>query len=30
MPGVGLFASFLDTEGNLVTLNEDFKIKRLL
>ena len=29
MPGVGLFASFLDTEGNLVTLNQDFEIKRL-
>ena len=29
MPGVGLFASFLDTEGNLLTLNQDFTIKRL-
>lgn len=29
MPGVGLFASFLDTEGNVVTLNQDFTIKRL-
>ena len=29
MPGVGLFASFLDTEGNLLTLKQDFTIKRL-
>jgi predicted enzyme related to lactoylglutathione lyase len=29
MPGVGLFASFLDTEGNLLTLNQDFTIKRI-
>jgi predicted enzyme related to lactoylglutathione lyase len=29
MSGVGLFASFLDTEGNLLTLNQDFTIKRL-
>jgi uncharacterized protein len=29
LPGVGLFASFIDTEGNLATLNQDFTIKRL-
>ena len=29
MPGVGRFASFLDTEGNLATINQDFTIKRL-
>ena len=29
MSGVGLFASLLDTEGNLLTLNQDFTIKRL-
>jgi predicted enzyme related to lactoylglutathione lyase len=29
MPGVGLFATFTDTEGNLATLNQDFTIKRL-
>jgi predicted enzyme related to lactoylglutathione lyase len=29
MPGVGLFAPFLDTEGNLLTLNQDYTIKRL-
>ncbi len=29
MPGVGLFATFIDTEGNLVTINQDFTIKQL-
>ena len=29
MPGVGLFASFTDTEGNLLTLNQDFTIRHL-
>jgi uncharacterized protein len=29
MPGVGLFATFIDTEGNLATLYQDFTIKRL-
>lgn len=29
LPGVGLFATFADPEGNLVQLNEDFTIKRL-
>lgn len=29
MPGVGLFALFLDTEGNLLTLNQDLTLKRL-
>jgi predicted enzyme related to lactoylglutathione lyase len=29
LPGVGLFVSFRDTEGNVVTLNEDFAIKSL-
>jgi uncharacterized protein len=29
LPGVGLFVSFTDTEGNLATLNQDFTIKRL-
>jgi predicted enzyme related to lactoylglutathione lyase len=29
LPGVGLFVSFIDTEGNVVTLNQDFTIKRL-
>jgi predicted enzyme related to lactoylglutathione lyase len=29
LPGVGLFASFIDTEGNLVSINQDFTIKRL-
>ena len=29
MPGVGLFALFKDTEGNLLTLNQDFTIKHL-
>jgi hypothetical protein len=29
MPGVGLFVSFLDTEGNVGTINQDFAIKSL-
>jgi hypothetical protein len=29
MPGVGLFTSFRDTEGNVATINQDFAIKRL-
>jgi predicted enzyme related to lactoylglutathione lyase len=29
LPGVGLFASFVDTEGNVVSINQDFVIKRL-
>jgi uncharacterized protein len=29
LPGVGLFANFIDTEGNLATLYQDFTIKRL-
>jgi uncharacterized protein len=29
LPGVGLFATFIDTEGNLATINQDFTIKRL-
>jgi predicted enzyme related to lactoylglutathione lyase len=29
LPGVGLFVSFIDTEGNLGTINQDFTIKRL-
>jgi uncharacterized protein len=29
LPGVGLFVSFIDTEGNVVTINQDFTIKRL-
>jgi predicted enzyme related to lactoylglutathione lyase len=29
LPGVGLFASFMDTEGNVVSINQDFVIKRL-
>ena len=29
LPGVGLFATFADPEGNVVQLNEDFTIKRL-
>jgi uncharacterized protein len=29
MPGVGLFADFRDTEGNIATINQDFAIKRL-
>src|SRR6185503_16776964 len=27
--GVGLFVSFIDTEGNIVTINQDFTLKRL-
>jgi uncharacterized protein len=29
LPGVGLFVSFIDTEGNLGTINQDFTIKQL-
>jgi predicted enzyme related to lactoylglutathione lyase len=29
MPGIGLFVSFTDTEGNLATINQDFTVKRL-
>lgn len=29
MPSVGLFALFKDTEGNLLTLNQDFTVKHL-
>jgi predicted enzyme related to lactoylglutathione lyase len=29
LPGVGLFATFIDTEGNLATIYQDFTIKRL-
>jgi predicted enzyme related to lactoylglutathione lyase len=29
LPGVGLFADFRDTEGNVATINEDFTIKQL-
>ena len=29
LPGVGLFATFIDTEGNVATINQDFTIKRL-
>jgi predicted enzyme related to lactoylglutathione lyase len=29
MPGVGLFVSISDTEGNVVTINQDFTVKRL-
>lgn len=29
MPGVGLFVSFVDTEGNLGTINQDFTVKHL-
>jgi predicted enzyme related to lactoylglutathione lyase len=29
LPGVGLFADFQDTEGNVATINEDFTIKQL-
>ena len=29
LPSVGLFASFVDTEGNVVSINQDFVIKRL-
>jgi uncharacterized protein len=29
LPGVGLFVSFVDTEGNVATVNQDFTIKRL-
>ena len=29
LPGVGLFCDIIDTEGNLVTINQDFTVKRL-
>lgn len=29
LPGVGLFVSFLDTEGNVGTINQDFTVKSL-
>ena len=29
LPGVGLFADFRDTEGNLATINQDFAVKQL-
>jgi len=29
MPGVGLFADFMDTEGNVGSINQDFTIKQL-
>jgi predicted enzyme related to lactoylglutathione lyase len=29
MPGVGLFADFVDPEGNRGTINQDFTVKRL-
>jgi predicted enzyme related to lactoylglutathione lyase len=29
LPGVGLFVSFRDAEGNVVTVNQDFAIKTL-
>jgi len=29
LPSVGLFVSFMDTEGNLATVNQDFTMKRL-
>lgn len=29
LPGVGLFATFTDSEGNLAQINQDFAIKRL-
>ncbi|HSK47068.1 MAG TPA: VOC family protein [Coriobacteriia bacterium] len=29
MPGVGLFATFIDTEGNLATLYQDYALKTL-
>jgi predicted enzyme related to lactoylglutathione lyase len=29
MPGVGLFCDILDPEGNRVTINQDFTVKRL-
>jgi predicted enzyme related to lactoylglutathione lyase len=29
MPGIGVFVSFTDTEGNLATINQDFTVKRL-
>ena len=29
MPGVGLFVSFVDLDGNVLTVNEDYAVKRL-
>jgi predicted enzyme related to lactoylglutathione lyase len=29
LPGVGLFTTFRDTEGNVASINQDFTIKRL-
>jgi predicted enzyme related to lactoylglutathione lyase len=29
LPNVGLFATFIDTEGNVAQVNQDFTIKRL-
>ena len=29
LPGVGLFVTFIDTEGNVATINQDFTIKQL-
>jgi hypothetical protein len=29
LPGVGLFVTFIDTEGNVATINQDFTVKRL-
>jgi predicted enzyme related to lactoylglutathione lyase len=29
LPGVGLFVSFVDTEGNIGTVNQDFTVKSL-
>jgi predicted enzyme related to lactoylglutathione lyase len=29
LPNVGLFAAFMDTEGNVAQINQDFAIKRL-
>jgi uncharacterized protein len=29
LPGVGLFATFIDTEGNLATVYQDFTLKQL-
>ena len=29
MPGVGLFVSFVDLDGNAVTINEDFTVQQL-
>jgi uncharacterized protein len=29
MPGVGLFVNFVDPEGNVVTINQDYTVKHL-